>query len=183
MDFERVLRTLADLFEREKVRYSLLGGFALNALGVTRSTGDMDFLAHRDNLDTIKRVLTDLGYRLWIQTENVSHYRHPEPAWGSVDFLHAMRSYSLEMLERAGTYPVFGGTLHVKVLQPEDVIGFKIQAIANNPLRAGQDAVDIESLMGHYRNKLDWDRIQKFYDLFERSQEGRQLRARYDHAE
>ncbi len=183
MDFERVLRALLELFEREKIRYGVLGGFALGALGVARTTMDIDFLIHRDDLERLNNLLSELGYRLWVRTENVSHYRHLDPAWGALDFLHAFRQYSLEILERTRTQPVFGGTLHIKVLQPEDVIGFKIQAIANNPLRAAREALDIESLMSHHRNKLDWDRIQEFYELFEQGEEGRRRRERFDHAE
>ncbi len=183
MDFERVLRALLELFEREKIRYGVLGGFALGALGVPRTTMDIDFLVHRDDLERLNRFLTEIGYERWVRTENVSHYRHTDPAWGGVDILHAFRQYSFEILERTRAQPVFGGTLHIKVLQPEDVIGFKIQAIANNPLRAAHEALDIESLMSHYRNKLDWKRIQEFYELFEHGEEGRRMRERFDHAE
>ena len=52
----------------------------------------------------------------------------------------------------------------MKVLQPEDVIGFKIQAMANNPLRATNELVDIESLMASYGRKLNWARIQEYFD-------------------
>ena len=183
MDFERVLRVLLEAFEREKIRYSILGGFALAALGVPRTTMDVDFLVHRDDVVSLHRMLTALGYGRRALTENASHYLHPDPGWGSVDFLHAFRSYSLEMLERARHYPVFGGTMQIKVLQPEDVIGFKIQAMVNAPSRIAREALDIEALMDHYRSRLDWDRIQRFYDLFEQSEEGRQLRKRFDHAE
>ena len=144
---------------------------------------DVDFLVHRDDLASLHRMLTTLGYGRRALSENASHYFHPDPGWGSVDCLHAFRSYSLEMLERSRSCPVFGGTMQIKVLQPEDVIGFKIQAMVNNPSRIAREALDIEALMSHYRSGLEWDRIQQFYDLFERSEEGRQLRKRFDHAQ
>ena len=183
MDFERVVRVVLEGVERHKIRYAVLGGFALGALGVPRTTMDLDFLVHRDDLDALHQHLIGVGYTLRVRTENVSHYRHADPAWGSVDLLHAFRSYSLEMLERARVYPAFGGTLQMKELQPEDVIGFKIQAVANNPLRAARDALDVEALMSHYRHRLDWNHIQEFYELFERGEEGRRMRERFDHAE
>jgi hypothetical protein len=183
MDFRRVLQALLKGFEERRIRYGILGGFALAVLGVPRLTKDLDLALHADDLDALHELLTQLGYTLTARTSNVSHYSHPESVWGKVDVLHASRSYSQAMIERAQSHGVFDGEFQVKILQPEDVIGFKVQAIVNNPLRAVRDNLDIEALMGHYRAKLDWERIQEYYDLFEQTEQGRALRARYGHAE
>ena len=183
MDFERVLRVVLEAFEHDRVRYGVLGGFALAALGVPRTTMDIDFLIHRDDLPAVDRLLTGFGYVQRVRTENASHYRHPDAGWGSIDLLHAFRHYSLDALDRTSTHAVFGGTLQIKVLRPEDVIGFKVQAIANNPLRVAKDALDIETLMDFFRSRLDWNRVQEYYELFERGKEGRRLRERYAHVE
>lgn len=183
MDFERVLRALLDSFEQKKIRYAALGGFALGVLKVPRTTRDVDFLVHRDDLGVVDEILDRLGYHLAGRTENASHYQHADPRWGGIDALHAFRTISLEMLERAQTYPIFEGRLTIKVLQPEDVIGFKVQAMANNPLRAMKEMVDIETLMAYYRQKLEWARIEEYFDLFELGHEGRKFRGRFGHAE
>ena len=183
MDFERVLRAVLQEFEQRRIRYAAVGGFALGVLKVPRTTMDVDFLVHRDDLESLHDILSGLGYRREVQTENVSHYRHADPIWGNIDALHAFRSFSLAMLERAQDYPIFHGALTVKVLQPEDVIGFKVQAMANNPLRVTKDLVDIEALMAYYREKLDWARVQEYFDLFERGQEGHRLQEQLGHAE
>ena len=183
MDFERVLRALLEGFEREHIRYAALGGFALGALKVPRTTHDLDFLVHRDDLMRLDTMLGALGYQQRAKTENVMHYTHADPAWGAIDFLLAFRQFSLAMLQRAQGLPIFGGSLTVKVLQPEDVIGFKVQAMANNPLRARKELVDIESLMAYYGKKLDWHRIQEYFDLFELSHEVKRLEEQLGHAE
>jgi hypothetical protein len=183
MDFEQVLKALLQGFERSGLRYGILGGFALGALGVPRATADIDILVHRDDLRPLHALLTALGYACTARTENVSRYCHADRAWGVVDILHAFRQYSLEMLEHVRSCPVFDGTLTVRVLEPEDVIGFKIQAMANNPMRLAKEQADIEALTMHFGHRLDWDRIQRYYDLFERSDEGRRLRERFGHAE
>ena len=61
------------------------------------------------------------------------------------------------------------------------VIGFKVQALANNPLRRAKETADIEALAAHYGSQLDWNRIQRYYDLFELGQEAHTLRAHYEH--
>lgn len=183
MDFEQALKTLLEGFDRLHIRYAVCGGFALGVLGVPRATADIDFLVHRDDLEALHGQLTAMGYTRAAQTANVSHYRHADRVWGAVDILHAFRQYSLEMLERVRSYPIFDGSLTAKVLQPEDVIGFKIQAMANNPLRLVQEQADIEALASHYRDRLDWKRVQGYYDLFDRGEEGRRLRERFGHAQ
>jgi hypothetical protein len=182
VDFERVLKTLLAEFERHRIRYAAIGGFAVGALGVGRATMDLDFLIHRDDLGRLHGMLAGLGYQQRVQTENVSHYVHADAEWGSVDFLHAFRTPSLTMLERATSHAVFG-TQQIRIARPEDVIGLKVQAMANNPLRRARELVDIEALLALHGPRLDWQRIQGYFDLFEMSQEGHQLQERFGHAQ
>ena len=87
------------------------------------------------------------------------------------------------MLDRAKEYPALGGKQSLKTAQAEDVIGLKIQAMFNDPERSAQEQNDIERLMALYRRKLDWDRIQEFYEVFGFSEEAKKLRERFDRAE
>ena len=58
MDLERVFDVLR-AFEREKVRYILIGGVALNFHGLARATQAIDFLVSPDpgNVDRLKKAL------------------------------------------------------------------------------------------------------------------------------
>jgi hypothetical protein len=179
VDFERVLRALLAEFRRNKIRYAVIGGFALGVLGYGRATMDLDFLVHRDDLEKLHARLTALGYERLLQTENVSHYQHRDGAWGGLDFVHAFRKISLAMLARAKSYKVFGGKQRIRVADPEDVIGLKVQAMVNDPDRKSQEVADIEMLMRLYGAKLDWQRIQDFYDIFGLKDEASRLRERF----
>ncbi len=179
MDFERVLRGLLPAFERDGIRYALIGGFALGALGVPRATADLDFLVNRDDLDRLHSILISCGYVRAFGSENVSQYGNRDDEWGAVDFLHAWRPVSLAMLQRAIVKPVFRGTLQAKVLQPEDVIGLKIQAMVNDPLRRAKETADIEAVTGAYGARLDWHRLSEYYDLFGLRSEWEELRKRH----
>lgn len=183
MDFEQVLTALLSGFEAQRIRYAVMGGFALGVLGAPRATMDVDFLIHRDDLERAHKILSELGYGRLAHMENVSTYVHRESRWGRIDILHALRTYSLRMLERTRSYPIFEGRHTIKVLNPEDVIGFKVQAIANNPERRKKEEVDIDALMMRLGPTLDWDRVQEYYDLFELGEEARKLRARFGHAQ
>ncbi len=178
MDFEQVLTTLLALLEQGQIRYGVVGGFALGILGVPRATQDFDLLVDREDLSRVHSILKRLGYARHALTENVSHYQ-PDAAWGSINILHAFRKYSVAMLRRVNTVPVLNGSRQIKVLQPEDLVGLKVQVMTNDPLRASKERADIESLAAAYGSRLDWDRIQEFYELFDLKDEAIMLRRQY----
>ena len=183
MDFERVLRALLPELESAHVRYAAIGGFGMAAIGFQRATMDLDFVVHRDDLGTLHGILTRLGYGRLAQTENVSHYAHADAAWGSIDLLHAFRAPSVEALQRARPYAVFSGACRIRAVSAEDAIGFKVQAMANNPKRRTRELADIEALIEANVGRLDWAEVQGYFELFELGDEGRQLRERLGHAE
>ena len=53
-------------FQKQKVRYTIVGGLALNLLGVFRGTADLDILVEMsdENLAKIVTILTRQGYRV-----------------------------------------------------------------------------------------------------------------------
>ena len=179
VDFELVLKRLLAEFDRDPIRCAVIGGFALGVLGVPRQTMDLDFLVHRDDLTKLDARLTSLGYKCVFHTENVSQYRHDDGAWGSLDFVHAIRQISLAMLRRAKSYPVFGATQSVKAVDAEDVIGLKVQAMCNDSTRSAQERADIERLMIHCGKRLDWERIEEYYALFGLGEEVKNLKERF----
>ena len=60
--YEEILRA----FQKQKVKYVLVGGIAVNLLGSLRSTADMDILVEmsNDNLRKIVGILKKKGYRV-----------------------------------------------------------------------------------------------------------------------
>ena len=62
MDFERVLRDLVADFTEREIRYALIGGFALGALGLPRATMDIDFLVARAALPVLDEVMARRQY-------------------------------------------------------------------------------------------------------------------------
>ena len=182
MHFEHVLKLLLIGFENQRIRYGAIGGFAIGSLGVPRATADLDFLVHHEDLEKVHGILGQLGYERIRHTENVSHYAHTLTLWGSIDVLHAFRVPSLAMLQRTQSYPIF--TTHtIRVLQPEDIIGLKVQAMANDALRRAKETADIEALLTRYGKKVDWKRLKEYYELFELGGEFQTLQERFSHAE
>ena len=167
MDFKYVMGQLVDSFEKQGIDYALMGGFALGVWGAPRATVDMDFLILLEDMDRAHAILTSLGYELRYKSPNVSQYISPLKTFGEIDFLHAFRDVTKSMLQRAQKKDIFGGELKVKVLLPEDIIGLKVQEIANDPSRKNADLADIESLMKVHARGLDWQLVQSYFELFD----------------
>ena len=179
MDFKTVTENLLSTFEVEGVRYALIGGFAMGAWGIARSTVDMDFLIHKNDMQIVHRILTGMGYECRYQTENVSQFVAPLQIFGEIDILHAFREISIGMLQRAEDRKIFNESMTIKVLKVEDLIGLKVQAIANDPSRKPIDMADIESLMETYGGSIDWSIIEEYFALFEFNDLFEELKNKY----
>lgn len=179
MDFKLVLEKLLTAFEKQKVRYALIGGFALGAWGAPRGTVDIDFLAHNDDMGKVDKIMKELDYERKYRSENVSQYLSPLKIFGEVDFLHAFRTHSLSMLQKAECRKIFDDKISIKVVQIEDLIGFKIQSIANNESRKAIDLQDIESLMALKGKELNWQLIEEYFYLFGFNELFNNLKERY----
>jgi len=179
MDFKIVFEKLLSLFHESNIRYALIGGFAIGLHGVSRSTVDIDFLVHRGDLTKINEIMKKLGYDCVYSSENVSQFISPLKVFGEVDYIHAFRDISLKMLERAEEKKIFNDTINIKVLKVEDIIGFKVQAIANDESRKNLDLGDIEALMALYKTAIDWDILEGYFSLFKLSLVFTELKGKY----
>jgi hypothetical protein len=178
-NLESLLGRLLREFDRRKTRYALIGGFALGAHGAPRATRDLDFLVHNDDMPGVHEFLTAAGYRRIHHSENVSQYDRGGP-WGAIDFIHAFRPLAVEMIARAIPKASALVGLPVKVVQAEDLIGLKVQSLANNPARRHKELADIESLL-ELGSDVDWARIREFFALFNLLEFYAELEARFKH--
>jgi hypothetical protein len=122
MDFKLILQRLLTSYEKDSIRYALIGGFAMGLWGDSRSTVALDFLVHRDDMQKVHGIVTVLGYEIHHKTENVSQYTSPLKIFGGIDFIHAFREASVEMLQRAVEKDIFSGMLKIKTLILKDII-------------------------------------------------------------
>ncbi len=166
MDFKHVLEKLLTAFKEQDIHYALMGGFAMGLWGGSRSTVDLDFLVHRDDMERVHNTVTAFGYELHQKTDNVSQYTSPLKVFGGIDFIHAFREASVEMLQRAVEKDIFSGMLKIRTLIPEDIIGLKLQAVYNNPSREHIDMPDIELLISANRKNIDWELLEKYCEIF-----------------
>lgn len=181
VNFLKVITDVIGALEAAGVRYATIGGFAMALRGVQRATVDLDFILMLEDLPKADGILRRFGYERAFRSENVSHYISAQQDWGRIDILHAFRGPSLSMLRRAEAIEVEPGVT-LKVVQIEDIVGLKIQALINDPSRAEGDWHDIRQLVCTAKERgasLDWDLLGDYLDIFKMSDRLTELKSLY----
>lgn len=182
MNFETVLKILIEKFEKGRLRFALIGGFALHTCGFMRASDDVDFLAAGDDSVKIKNILQGLGYEVIHESPDVATFVSRLSELGRVDCLYAHRKYTLAMLDRATKKEIFGGRVMVKVVTPEDLIGLKVQSSTNDSSRYFKDMADIEEVLKANKGTLNLDLIKEYFELFNRKDDLNDLMKRVSDA-
>ena len=156
---------LSSELQRRHIEHALIGGMAVAVLKVPRATEDLDLLIPIEREADVHALMVSEGYEVLQRTENVSNYLRGS---ARVDFLHAVRAYARAMLVNARDLDV--GRLRLRVVQPEDLIGLKVQATSNDPKR-WRDLDDIQRLLRAHAGSLDMDRVREYFRIFDREAE------------
>ena len=168
MDFKHTFEIITHSFKKENLKYAIIGGFALEAAGVMRATMDIDLLVLANDQNIIKSIMISNGYELVFESKEVITFIGSNDSLGRIDFLLAHRKYTLAMLERAQKKSVLQGRIKIYVVEPEDLIGLKIQAVANDQYRFNQDMADIQMILKNKSETLDFYRIREYFELFDK---------------
>lgn len=159
------LVTLARRFTARGVDHAIIGGVAVSLHGPPRATRDLDFLVASSAREAVHEVLASLGFETLQRGRVFANY-----LLGSlrVDVLFTQGEYSRAMLERAQPLTLRGAP--TKLVRPEDLIGLKLQALANRPERV-QDHADIAILLQRFVDRMDLALVRDYFVLFGKEHE------------
>jgi hypothetical protein len=143
MQFDEVLRTFSAFFEREQIRYAVIGGLAIRAWGHVRTTQDVDFVVEQ----TVKRQVIAFAEHQGFETIHVSdgfsnHVRGAD----RVDFMYVDAATADDLFRGAQTREVISG-VQMNVAKPEHLSAMKAIAIKWNPRRGWRDVDDVLFLL------------------------------------
>ena len=158
MQLKDILETIRELFEKENIEFTLIGGLALGGLGYQRFTNDIDIMIYEEDREKAKSLLLKNGFQLFSENSEFVQLHGPCP----VDIQIAKRPISKKMLTNAQVLP----GIRVKCLRIEDLIGLKIQAFATNPKREFKEKADIQALIEKLHPQINWDQVKQYADLF-----------------
>ncbi len=146
MDFGAVLGTVAVFLTSRNCRFALIGGVALAAYGLARTTLDLDLLVEADAQDGLISFLESLGFATLYRSTGYSNHLHPDPAWGRLDCVYVRGATSDQLFAACRTAAVPGG-LQLPLPKPEHLAALKVLAMKNDPGRTLQDMADIRFLL------------------------------------
>lgn len=145
VNFGTVLATLSRFLEDQGHRYAVIGGIALAAYGLPRTTLDLDLLVGIEAQAGLVPFLESLGYRTLHRTSGYSNHEHPDPSWGSVDLVYIQGETRRKLFDACQWRQGPLGQ-DIPLPKPEHLAALKVQALKNDPSRTFQDLADVRFL-------------------------------------
>lgn len=169
MTLTKGLHDFATELNSKQIPFAVIGGIAMFAYGSERTTFDVDLLIHTEHRDEVKSLADTLGFKVFHENKEVLQLS------GAVQFdiLFANREKSQRMISQAKVL----GAFPYPVVQPEDLIGLKIQGFKSNPQREFIDKGDILTLFRLIKD-LDFNKIKEYADVFNAWDEIEELKRR-----
>jgi predicted HAD superfamily hydrolase len=164
MDIKYVLELVGRKFIENNIDFAIVGGVALSYYVKPRMTIDLDLMILTSDFELTENILKTIGYKCEYKSEDIATFLSKETQLGRIDFQIAHRAKAIEMLKQANIIKT-EANIRLKVLQPEDLIGLKVQAYCNNPDRYYQDMADIKSLISSGVCN-DFDKIRGYFTVF-----------------
>ena len=158
-ELKHALDIIVRLLEEWKVPYMVIGGIAVGVYTNPRQTVDIDIKVSFERDKGIEKFIHDLKGHSALVSENPDEFIRetnvlPVDVEGvRVDFVFAQLPFEKEAIKRSVKKKIFD--VEVKVCRPEDLI---IQKVISTRMK---DWADIESVIAHQRNDLDWDYLIK----------------------
>ena len=146
MDFERVLRTLAEFFKENGAEWGVIGGLAMAAHGAARTTLDVDIVVNGEIQDNLIEFLQTSGFTTLHQSTGYSNHLHKDPDLGRVDVVYVTGETGQEIFGHTKIHQGPGG-MEIPVPRPEHLAAMKAYSIKNDPERTLRELADIRVLL------------------------------------
>lgn len=141
-----MLGLVAGFFAEHDRPWALIGGLAMVAYGLGRTTLDVDVLVSFSDQGRFVAFLESLGYETSHCSRGFSNHRHADQVLGCVDAVYI--SGETEQRIFAALRQVAGpGGRPIPVPQPEHLAAMKIFSIRNEPRRVGRELDDVRFLL------------------------------------
>jgi hypothetical protein len=147
VDFAAVLDRTARFLDAADQPWAIVGGVALAAYGLARTTLDLDFVVPAAVQEDLVSFMEAEGYATLHRSSGYSNHLHPDPERGRVDFVYVSGDTQTLLFEAKREVEGPGGRA-VPVPKPEHLIAMKVQAMTDDRGRTFQELADIRHLLG-----------------------------------
>ncbi len=163
MNFKAVVSAIIPFFQAENCRFALAGAFALHAYGLSRATGDIDFLLDSACREKVVRYLEDLGYETIYKSEGYSNHVHSISSMGRVDFIYVDGETAKSLFSEMGPSLKID-QWSIPVPSAEHLIALKVFAMKSDPSRTFQEMADIQFLIN--LPDTDRNRVKQYFEQY-----------------
>jgi predicted nucleotidyltransferase len=178
LDLGRALFSALDALDALGIRYAIVGGLAVGAWGVSRSTRDVDIYAELPpDRRALERALSERGFHVPAMEEELERFgvfRSRSPDGVFVDIFPAVGPLGEAILERRKSISVT--ERHFWFIAPEELAVLK--AFSDRP-RDFEDLVNLSAVVGP---KLDVLYIQQWARRLDESLGGNEVSERVENA-
>ncbi len=139
--------------EKHKVRYALVGGYALSLHGLVRATMDVDMVIslNQTQLEAVEKALQSIGLtsRLPLNARDIAEFRKEYiekrnlMAWSFIDFKDPTRMVDILLTDSLKSFSVENfkvGSHKIRVVSLEDLLRMKQKS------KRPQDQLDVQSI-------------------------------------
>lgn len=158
--YSNIFQLISIEFEREKIPFILIGGYAVNVYKVSRATKDVDFLIALEDLSKAIHIMEENGYCKFEEGPSFARLRPVGITGMIVDLVIVDRSTLDKMIHDADRTNIAGVELMVPSLM--HLIALKLHAIKNNPNREFRDLIDIFDLIKNNKVEVSTDEFRLF---------------------
>ena len=163
MNFEAVIGELVPFLTREKCRFALAGAFALHVYGLSRATGDVDFIMDTACRKKVIGFLEGLGYETIYHSKGYSNHVHSLSSMGRLDFIY-VEGKTADKLFSQTVDGLSIGKWSIPVPSAEHLIALKVLAMKNDPSRTFREMADIQFLMN--LPGVNQEDVKRYFDQF-----------------
>jgi len=140
-DLQAVFDVVANTLPAAGVECLLVGGFAVNHYGYSRSTLDIDFMIVSDNRDAVREAMRNAGFTNISVLQNAMFFQRPGTTL-RVDFLNTDKS-SMAKMQKSAVQAEFCER-KVRLPSLQDLLAMKFFALSQAfGRRADKDVPDI----------------------------------------
>ena len=142
----KILKSLLGLCTQHGKKVIVIGGHALNAHGVIRSTGDLDLMVLRDDADFWLNQLSSVGYFAFNRTTAFIQFKAPDITSWPIDLMLVDRSTFELACEQA--IEKQHGEVVISTASIMHLIAMKLHALKNQQIdRFKKDESDLLRLL------------------------------------
>jgi hypothetical protein len=147
--------------EENEYRYAVIGGVGLAALGMPRTTFDLDFVTESRAQGGIVRFLESKGYETLHRSSGYSNHEHPDADFGAIDFVY-IKGETVRLLFESVRFVEGPSGYRMPVPHPEHLIAMKVLAMKNDPQRIFREMEDIRFLMN--KDEVEADQVRQYFE-------------------